>query len=173
MRIGEILTDHVGSGSRSDGCRFHGWVTRSPANPIRIHADEISFNLHIMLRYELETQLIEGKLAVADVPGVERPQRALSRLRPRERAAGLSAGPALGPRFFGLFTAYIVGNVSSAQLAATMESQGTSITDAVARADFNEVLGWLRRNVHAPGRTVTVRKCSATSPASRWTRPTT
>ena len=51
-----------------------------------------------------------------------------------------------------------MGNVSSAQLAATMESQGTSITDAVARADFNEVLGWLRRNVHAPGRTVTVQE---------------
>lgn len=160
VRIGEILTDHVGEWEPERwGAAFHGWVTRSPANPIRIHADEISFNLHIMLRYELETQLIEGKLAVADVPDA---WNALSEhylgFVPENERLGCLQDPHWVTRFFGLFTAYIVGNVSSAQLAATMESQGTSITDAVARADFNEVLGWLRRNVHAPGRTVTVQE---------------
>src|SRR5690606_41689977 len=66
--------------------------------------------------------------------------------------------PPVNRRFCGLFTAYTVGNIASAQLAAAMEGSGVSLADAAARRDFSDVLGWLRENVHAPGLTVSVQE---------------
>lgn len=158
--IGGILAERLGKRNAQDwGLAYHRSLTRTPASPIRISSDEISFNLHIMLRFEIEQALLDGSISVDEVPDVwNAKSESYLDVVPQTLAQGALQDPHWTRRMFGLFTAYVIGNVSSAQLGSAMEAQDVSLADAVSRGDFSQVLGWLRTNVHAPGRTVSVQQ---------------
>lgn len=158
--VGGILARHYPHRDAGDwGAAYHRSLTRGVPSHIRVAADEISFNLHIILRYEIECALLEGRIRAAQVPAM---WSELSREYLGYVPATLRDGPLQDPhwarRIFGLFCAYVVGNVASAQLGQAMHEDGVSIQDAVRRSDFGDVLGWLRSNVHGPGSTVTVQE---------------
>lgn len=159
-RIGEILERRVGRRSAAEwGSLYHRSQTRAASSPIRIATDEISFNLHILLRFEIEVALLEGTISVADVPEVwDAKSREYLGISPASVREGALQDPHWTRRMFGLFTAYVVGNVASAQLAEAMEAQGVSIAEAIETSDFRAVLGWLREHVHAPGRTKSIQQ---------------
>lgn len=167
-RIGEILERRLGGRSASEwGAQYHRSLTRAASSPIRIATDEISFNLHILLRFEIEEALLDGSITVAEVPGVwNSKSEAYLGLTPENMREGALQDPHWTRRMFGLFTAYVIGNVASAQLAVAMEARGVSIADAVAERDFSRVLGWLRENVHAPGRTRSIQQVLQTATGS-------
>jgi carboxypeptidase Taq len=161
MIVGEILEMRVGRGRSAEewGRLYHQSQTAAPGSPIRIATDEVAFNLHILLRFEIEVDLLDGKVTTAEVPELwNAKSEAYLGLVPSSLKEGALQDPHWTRRFFGLFTAYTVGNIASAQLAAAMEGSGVSLADAAARRDFSDVLEWLRENVHAPGLTVSVQE---------------
>lgn len=121
---------------------------------IRTEADELTYNLHILVRYDLERALIGDTLAVADLPAAwrERMQTRLGLVPPDDRQGVLqdvhwSAGE------FGYFPTYTLGNVYAAQLFACARTALGDIDEAFRRGDFAPLLAWLRDAVHRYGQT--------------------
>ena len=126
---------------------------------IRVEADEVTYNLHIILRFELERALIEGELEVADLPsawnekfsrmlGMEVPDDSMGVLQDVHWSAGL----------FGYFPTYCLGNLYAAQLFATARQQIDSLEEGFARGDFLPLLNWLRENIHSRGMSLPARE---------------
>lgn len=161
MLVGEILNQQVGGARSSEdwSAEYFAAQTRAPSSPIRIATDEVSFNLHIILRFEIEISLLNGDVTVAEVPDLwdARSEEYLG-ITPSSLREGALQDPHWTRRFFGLFTAYTVGNIGSAQLARAMTASGVSLGEAARRADYRDVLAWLREHVHRFGRTVTVQE---------------
>lgn len=125
----------------------------APASLIRTGTDEVSFNQHIILRWDIEVALLDRQIRAADVPAIwnERAAHMFGRA-PRDDAEGCLQDPHWCARYFGLFSSYVIGNVLSAQLAEAAAASGVSVQEAVAERDMTPVLTWLRANVHGPGR---------------------
>jgi len=120
---------------------------------IRVEADEATYNLHIIIRFELEKALISGELRVADLPlawddayeqylGIRSPSAADGVLQDVHWSAGL----------FGYFPTYTLGNLASAQLFQTAQSELGDLNSQLERGEFGGLLGWLRSNIHCYGR---------------------
>lgn len=126
---------------------------------IRVEADEVTYNLHIILRFELERALIEGELAVADLPaawnekfsqmlGLEVPDDSQGVLQDVHWSAGL----------FGYFPTYCLGNLYAAQLFATASEQIQSLEEGFTRGEFLPLLDWLRAKIHRRGMSLPARE---------------
>lgn len=119
---------------------------------IRTEADELTYNFHILLRYELERALIAGDLVVRDLPAAwnERMQALLGLVASDDRTGVLqdvhwSAGE------FGYFPTYTLGNIYAAQLFVAARSALGDFEAAFAAGDFAPLLAWLRSHVHRYG----------------------
>ena len=120
---------------------------------IRVEADEVTYNLHIILRFELEKRLFAGTLAVADLPAAwnQRAQELLGLTPPNDREGVLQDVHWSGG-MFGYFPSYCLGNMMAAQLWYRALADLPGVEEDFARGDFSRLLGWLRRNVHEKGR---------------------
>lgn len=121
--------------------------------PIRVDADEVTYNLHIMLRFELEQRLFSGELAVKDLPAA---WNALSQdilyLTPASDKEGCLQDVHWSGGAFGYFPSYTLGNMMAAQLWATIRRQIPAVESQIAQGDFTHLLSWLRKNVHRHGK---------------------
>jgi carboxypeptidase Taq len=119
---------------------------------IRVEADEATYNLHIMIRYEIEKRLISGDLEVDDLPdawddmyeeflGVRAPNRALGVLQDIHWSMGA----------FGYFPTYTLGNLYAAQLLGIARKDMPDHDDNMRRGEFGTLLGWMRERVHQRG----------------------
>jgi carboxypeptidase Taq len=120
---------------------------------IRVEADEATYNLHIMLRFELETDMVAGTLKLEDVPeawnakfkdylGIVPPTDTLGVLQDIHWSSGL----------IGYFPTYSIGNLLSVPLFNRAVEAHPAIPQEIARGEFGTLLGWLRENVHKHGR---------------------
>lgn len=120
---------------------------------IRVDADEVTYNLHIILRFELEQKLFSGALAVRDLPAAWRASAIeLLGLEPTNDREGVLQDVHWSDGSFGYFPSYCLGNMLAAQFwfrALTLRPQ---LEEDFARGDFTWLLGWLRENIHAQGR---------------------
>ena len=119
---------------------------------IRVEADEVTYNLHIMLRFELETGLIDGSIAVNDLP--ELWNKAMERylgITPPDDAHGVLQDVHWSWGAFGYFPSYMLGNLYSAQIFAKLRSDLPDLDERIAAGDFIPLLSWLRENVHRFG----------------------
>jgi carboxypeptidase Taq len=132
---------------------FYSAVNRVQPTLIRVEADEATYNLHIMLRVELELALIEGSLRAADLPQTwnARMQEYLG-LTPPDDARGVLQDIHWAAGLFGYFATYTLGNVIAAQLWTTFGETHPDRDVDIARGDFSALLSWLRRELHAHGR---------------------
>jgi carboxypeptidase Taq len=126
--------------------------TASPSL-IRVEADEATYNLHVMLRFEIERGLISGDLPVRDVPGVwnENFERLVG-VRVPDDARGCLQDVHWSFGLFGYFPTYTLGNLYAAQF---WEAIGRAVPDrdeGVARGDFAPILAWNREHIHRHGR---------------------
>jgi len=121
--------------------------------PIRVEADEITYNLHVILRFEIERRLFAGTLAVEDLPAAwnELSQELLN-LSPASDREGVLQDVHWSGGAFGYFPSYALGNMIAAQLWYRVLSLRPGIEEDCARGDFTWLLGWLRENIHAKGR---------------------
>ena len=129
---------------------LHRLYTRVEPGFIRVDADEVTYPAHILLRYGLETAMIAGDLAVADLPGAfgDGLRDVIGLTVPNDRLGCLQdihwpSGA------FGYFPTYTLGAITAAQLFAAAVEAHPEIPDALSRGDFSALRGWLRANVHA------------------------
>lgn len=120
---------------------------------IRVDADEVTYNLHIILRFELEQRLFSGELAVRDLPAAwAAAAQELIGLTPTNDREGVLQDVHWSDGAFGYFPSYCLGNMMAAQLWARVRELRPAIQEDFARGDFSWLLGWLRENIHAQGR---------------------
>ena len=120
---------------------------------IRVSADEVTYGLHIALRFELELALIEGDLAVADLPAAwnERMQSYLG-LDVPDDVHGVLQDIHWAEGAFGYFPTYAVGNVIAGQVWARVTAELPDLDDRFAAGEFAPLREWLAENVHRFGR---------------------
>jgi carboxypeptidase Taq len=120
---------------------------------IRTRADEVTYNLHIILRFELEKKLFSGALAVRDLPAAwDAASEELLGLRPSCDREGVLQDVHWSGGMFGYFPSYCIGNMLAAQLWYRALELRPELEEDFARGDFSWLLAWLRENVHAQGR---------------------
>ena len=120
---------------------------------IRIYADEVTYSLHVILRYELEKSLIEGSLAVKDIPHVwnEKMSTYLGITPPTAREGCLQdIHWAWG--LFGYFPSYVLGNLYAAQFHHTLRSTYPDSDERLAQGQLSFMTDWLRKHVHRYGK---------------------
>src|SRR5579859_2524673 len=119
---------------------------------IRVDADEMTYPAHVILRFRLEQALIDGALAVADLPGAwnEAFQRLLG-MTPPDDARGCLQDIHWYDGALGYFPSYTLGAMAAAQLMAAARRAVPSLDASLARGDLSPLLHWLRANVHGKG----------------------
>ncbi len=119
---------------------------------IRIEADEVTYNLHIILRMEIERALVAGDVQVDDLPGLwrEKVKTYLGLEVPTDRE-GVLQDIHWSFGLFGYFPTYALGNLYAAQLFAAARRHLPDLDEQMARGDLGNLLHWLRANVHGPG----------------------
>jgi carboxypeptidase Taq len=135
---------------------FHRAANRVRRSFIRVDADETSYGLHIILRFELEQELISGRLSVADLPdawntrfeelmGISVPNDALGVLQDAHWSDG----------GFGYFPTYLLGTVLSVQIWNRVRDVIPDLEEQIERGEFGPLHAWLRENIYALGRKFT------------------
>jgi len=153
-----LLEKHFGaSGPEWEVENLYAHLTRVRRGLVRVDADELTYPVHVMLRYELEKQLLAGDLAVKDLPaawnaGME--QRL--GIRPTNDVEGCLQDIHWAVGSFGYFPSYALGAVIAGQLYESLRSDVPDLDAQIARGEFTGLFGWLRTNVHGVGAKVTV-----------------
>ena len=124
--------------------QFYHAANRSQPSLIRIHADELTYPLHILIRYELEKQLFAGEIAVADLPQKwnELYQTYLG-ITPPDDGQGVLQDVHWSNSYFGYFPTYALGSAYAAQFLAAMEHD-IDVSGTVAVGDLHPVIDWLK-----------------------------
>ncbi len=132
---------------------FYRAINKVEPSLIRVEADEVTYNLHIMLRFEMEKALLDGSLSVADAPDAwnAKMQEYLG-ITPPDDAQGILQDVHWSGASFGYFPTYSLGTLLSAQLYDKALADNPAIAEELARGEFGGLLSWLRENVHKPGR---------------------
>ncbi len=136
--------------------RFYAAINRVQPSLIRIRADEVTYGMHVILRFELEQDIINGRVELRDLPrrwaekmdeylGVEVPDDANGVLQDTHWASGL----------IGYFSTYLLGTVMSVQIWEKAQEDIPDLEDRIERGDFASLREWLGDNVHAHGRKFT------------------
>jgi carboxypeptidase Taq len=120
---------------------------------IRVEADEVTYNLHIVIRFELERALLGGDLLAADLPGAwaERYRHYLG-IAPENDREGCLQDIHWSESLIGYFPTYTLGNVYAAQLFAAAERAVGPFDDAFAAGEFGALRTWLAENIHRHGK---------------------
>ncbi|HWK75935.1 MAG TPA: carboxypeptidase M32 [Povalibacter sp.] len=117
---------------------------------IRVDADEVTYPVHIMLRYELENEILKGELKVRDLPEAWN-TRMEDRLgvRPASDAEGCLQDVHWAVGSFGYFPSYAIGAVIAGQLYESLRADRPELDDEIAAGHFGGLFDWLRQNVHS------------------------
>jgi carboxypeptidase Taq len=131
-------------------------VNRSYPSLIRVEADEVTYNLHVLLRFELENEMLEGTLKVKDLPEAwnSRVKSYLGIDVPNDRE-GVLQDIHWSYVGFGVFPGYTLGNLIGAQLMEKIRADIPDLDAQIEAGQFAALLGWLRKNVHRHGRKFT------------------
>jgi len=119
---------------------------------IRVEADEVTYNFHIMLRFEIEAGLVEGSIGVADLP--KRWNQAMSDylgIVPPTDSVGVLQDVHWSFGYIGYFPSYMLGNLYAAQMLPTIRRSLPHFDDHLRHGDLKPLVGWLRENVHQHG----------------------
>ena len=141
-----LFPEHLGNLSLE---QFYRGINRVEPSLIRIEADEATYNLHIMLRFEIETGLMEGKLQAKDLPEIwnSHMQEYLG-ITPPDDSSGVLQDVHWSGGMIGYFPTYALGNLISAQWWEKLVADRPNIPEEIAAGNFATVLAWLRENVH-------------------------
>jgi carboxypeptidase Taq len=131
---------------------IYGAVNAMRPSEIRTEADELTYDFHILLRFELELDLFEDNLTVADLPEAwNANMEEYLGITPENDALGILQDTHWAIGYFGYFPSYTVGNVLSVQLFEAAVDERPEILPQMERGEFGTLLGWLRENVHRHG----------------------
>jgi carboxypeptidase Taq len=146
-----MVNDHFGTDiSPQEG--YEGANQLYPDNLIRVEADELTYHMHIILRFEIERDLLSGDLDVEEVPAVwnDKMEEYLG-VRPETDATGCLQDIHWSHGSFGYFPTYSLGSVMAAQLFDAAESDIPGLEDDIRAGEFDALHAWLTENVHSHG----------------------
>ena len=128
--------------------------TRVEKGFIRVDADEVTYPLHVILRYEIEKDLIEGKIEVSDLPALwhEKMTRYLGVATENNYTDGLLQDVHWPAGLFGYFPTYTLGAMTAAQLFSSARESFKGLAGELGQGNFENLLFWLRENVHSKGK---------------------
>ncbi len=131
---------------------FYKGINKVTPSLIRVEADEATYNLHIMLRMEIEIGLMEETMSVADLPSIWnlKMQEYLG-IIPRCDAEGVLQDIHWSIGAIGYFSTYALGNLISAQIWECITKEIPDISTQIGNGEFSVLLGWLRKNIHQHG----------------------
>jgi carboxypeptidase Taq len=132
--------------------KFYTGINKVQPSFIRVEADEATYNLHIMLRLEIEMALLEGKVAVKDLPALwnAKMQEYLG-VTPPDDARGVLQDVHWSGGIIGYFPTYVLGNLVSAQLWEKINQDIPDLNDQIRAGKFEALLAWLREKIHRHG----------------------
>jgi carboxypeptidase Taq len=131
---------------------FYGAINTVEPSLIRVQADEVTYNLHVLIRFEIEQALLSGDLAMSDLPGVwnEKYEQYLG-VTPEHVAEGCLQDVHWSAGLIGYFPTYSLGNMYAAQFFARASEEAGDLDRSFARGDFSGLLRWLRDKIHQHG----------------------
>lgn len=131
---------------------FYAAINHVAPSLIRVEADEATYNLHIIIRFQLEQALINGDLAVADLPEAwnAKYQNSLG-IAPPTDADGVLQDVHWSAGLIGYFPTYSLGNLYASQFYDAAEAELGDLEVMFATGDFGPLKGWLNTNIHQPG----------------------
>jgi len=133
---------------------FLAHIRRAAFSPIRVEADEATYDLHILLRFGIERRMLNGELAVAGVPAAWNDEfRAMFGFIPENDTQGCLQDIHWSMGGLGYFPTYTLGNLNAAQLFAAAR-RDPAVAVAADAADYRPLLAWLREKIHAHGATL-------------------
>lgn len=131
---------------------FYRAVNAVRPSDIRVEADELTYDLHILLRFELELALFDDTLSVNELPAAwNAGMEEYLGVVPENDTRGVLQDIHWSAGLFGYFPTYTMGNVLSVQLFSTAVEHHPQIPEEIGRGEFGTLLGWLRENIHRPG----------------------
>jgi len=149
-RLQEIFPSQLGNIKLDT---FYKGINKVNPSFIRVEADEATYNLHIMIRLELEIEIIEGKVPLKDLPKLwnARMEEYLG-VTPPDDAKGVLQDIHWSSGGFGYFSTYTLGNLISAQLWEKVNLDNPNLIDQIRQGKFDGLLSWLGTHIHQHGR---------------------
>ncbi|HTV80404.1 MAG TPA: carboxypeptidase M32 [Steroidobacteraceae bacterium] len=158
--LSPLLVRHFGvSGPAWDPENLYAHLTRVRRGAIRVDADELTYPLHVLVRYELEKRLLSGELAVRDLPeawNAEMEQRL--GFHPDNDRDGCLQDIHWADGSFGYFPSYALGAVIAVQFMESLRNEVHDLDEQIARGEFGGLFGWLRTHVHSQGARLTLQE---------------
>ncbi|HEU5244739.1 MAG TPA: carboxypeptidase M32 [Gaiellaceae bacterium] len=150
-RLQETFPERLATVSLDD---FHRALNRVAPSVLRVDADEVTYSLHIVLRFELEREMLAGGLTAADLPDAfDAKLREYLGVEPADVVEGVLQDVHWSDSNFGYFPTYALGNVISVQLWERATSELGDLDREFERGEFGSLREWLREHVHRWGRT--------------------
>lgn len=135
---------------------FYRAINHVKPNLIRIEADEVTYNLHIIIRFELEKALIEGSMKVRDIPDAwNEKMRQYLGISPEFEGEGCLQDIHWSLGYFGYFPTYTLGNLYASQFFQVFEKNYPHWKEQVGKGDLRFIREWLKSNIHQYGRQFT------------------
>jgi carboxypeptidase Taq len=133
--------------------KFYKAINKVEPSFIRVNADEATYNMHIMLRLELEIAMVEGTIDLKELPEIwNGKMEEYLGVTPDNEAQGVLQDIHWSYGSIGYFSTYALGNLISVQLWEKINKDLPDLDDQIRKGKFDELLGWLRKNVHRYGR---------------------
>ena len=158
-----IIRKHLGPDRRSSvwgASNLHALATRVQPGYIRVDADEVTYPLHIIVRFELEQRLMNGELAVADVP--EAWNEFMTRYLGLSTSGNFKDGCMQDVHWYagllGYFPTYTLGALTAAQWFDAASRANPELEEEIRRGDFAPLIGWLRAQIHGRGQLLSARE---------------
>lgn len=135
---------------------FHWAINKVEPSFIRVEADEVTYNLHVLLRFELECDILTGKLAVRDLPEAwNAKMKAYLGLTPKNDALGCLQDVHWSMGSVGYFPTYSMGNLLSYQIWAALQKDVPNTDALMSEGKFAPIFGWLREKIYLQGKRYT------------------
>lgn len=149
-RLQEIFPNRLGSVPLEE---FYRAINKVERSLIRTDADEATYDLHVIMRFDFELDLLEGKLEVRDLPEAwrERIKSDLGVEPPDDRDGVLQDAHWYDGAVGGMFQGYTLGNIMGAQFYSAALAQHPNIPEEFEAGEFGTLLAWLRENIYRPG----------------------
>ncbi len=151
--LAPMVSEHLGPQAAFEAENLHRLLTRVRPGPIRVDADELTYPLHIVIRYEIERALIGGDIEAADVPALwdEKMAALLSVDTRGNHRDGCMQDIHWAMGAYGYFPSYALGAIYAAQWFAAMRRATPALDEHIARGELEPLFTWLARNIWSQG----------------------
>jgi carboxypeptidase Taq len=136
--------------------KWYQMINRVQPSLIRVEADELTYCLHVILRFEIEVELMEETCAVDELPVIwNEKMDAMLGMTPKNDVEGVLQDMHWSGGSIGYFPTYAIGSIYSSQLFRKIQEELPTLRDDIQRAEFYSILDWLVENIHSYGRKYT------------------